>query len=124
MYQKMSDEFLKIATKEINEELESVAEILNSCKDDNTISKSSISLEKHFHKIKGLAPMMGQEEIGEIAALIDKILKHLIAGNSLEGIRDILIESNDFMKNSMTHQKIDVSALKQKININYSNILT
>ncbi|GFN39104.1 MAG: hypothetical protein YK1309IOTA_110001, partial [Marine Group I thaumarchaeote] len=71
----MSDEFTQIATKEINEELTGIEVILNSCKNDEDITNNSTDIAKHFHKIKGLAPMMGQEGVGEIAALNDTLMK-------------------------------------------------
>ena len=86
----MSDEFLKVATKEINEEVDSIGKILDSCNDDAAILQNSSSLEKHFHKIKGLAPMMGQEEIGEIAALIDFGLPHEKVFKSLSLLKTLM----------------------------------
>ena len=71
----MSDEFTQVATKEINEELDGIEGILNSCTNDDDITNNSTDIEKHLHKIKGLAPMMGQEGVGEIAALNDTLMK-------------------------------------------------
>ena len=59
----MSDEFTQVATKEINEELDGIEGILNSCTNDDDITNNSTDIEKHLHKIKGLAPMMGQEGV-------------------------------------------------------------
>ena len=68
--------------------------------------------------------MMGQEEIGVIAALNDKILKHLIEGNNLNDVFEILSESNNFMKNSMQGSRTLFNELKQKIETKYSKILS
>ena len=67
--------------------------------------------------------MMGQEGIGEIAALNDKILKHIIDGNNVNGVFEILSESNKFMTESMAGSKANFEELKQKIGTNYANIL-
>ena len=47
----MSDEFIKVATLEIKDEIASIKKILESCKDDSDIFKNSKSIEKHIHKI-------------------------------------------------------------------------
>ena len=65
----ISDKFIKIATLEINEDLSDISKILDSCQDDEDISKNSIIIEKHMHSIKGLAPMMGKENIGIIRSV-------------------------------------------------------
>ena len=119
----MSDEFIKVATQEIKDEIASIKKILNLCTDDSGIFENSKSLEKHTHKIKGLAPMMGKEKIGEIAALTDALLNQMIEGKKLEGIYTILCESNDFMENSIQNFKDDSTDLKQKIETNYSKFL-
>ncbi len=119
----MSEEFIRVATKEINEEIDSVAEILKSCNNNSSVIKKASLIGKHFHKIKGLAPMMGKGDIGEIAAMTDKILKHVIEGNDLNGVYEILLESNKFMKDSMEEANSNMHQLKQKIEANYANIL-
>ena len=94
----MSDNFLKIARKEIQEELDELHKILSSCRNDTDISSNGNSIEKHLHKIKGLAPMMGQNDVGEIARMNDAILKHIITNGMLAGTYQILVESNQIMK--------------------------
>ncbi len=51
----MSDEFIKVSTLEINEEIASIKKILESCKTDSDVSKSSHDIEGHTHKIKGFS---------------------------------------------------------------------
>ena len=119
----MSDEFIRVATKEINEEIDSITEILKSCTDNSSAIKKASLIEKHIHKIKGLAPMMGKEYIGEIAAMNDKILKHVVEGNVLDGVYEILLESNKFMKDSMDGNNSNMHQLKQKIEAKYANVL-
>ncbi|KAG2478810.1 MAG: hypothetical protein NPMRTH1_270004 [Nitrosopumilales archaeon] len=116
----MSDEFTQIATKEINEELIGIEGILNSCKNDEDIINNSTDIEKHLHKIKGLAPMMGQESVGEIAALNDTLMKKIIAGQIIEGIFETSNESNHLMKNLMNGSTTNISELKEKLKTRYS----
>jgi len=116
----MSDEFTQVATKEINGELAGIEVILNSCKNDEEITNNSTDIEKHLHKIKGLAPMMGQEGVGEIAALNDTLIKKIIDGQIVEGVFDILNESNHLMKNLMNGSTTNITELKTKLQARYS----
>lgn len=119
----MSDEFIKVATQEIKEEIASIKKILDRCIDDSSIFENASSIEKHFHKIKGLAPMMGKEKIGEIASLNDVLLNHILEGKHLEGIYSVMCESNFFMEKSIENIDIDSEELKQKMETNYSKFL-
>jgi chemotaxis protein histidine kinase CheA len=119
----MSDEFIKVATQEIKEEIASIKKILDECKDDSGIFKNTTSIEKHMHKIKGLAPMMGKEKIGEIATLNDVLLNRILEGKKFDGIYSILCESNFFMEKSIQNLDINSKELKQKIETNYSRFL-
>jgi chemotaxis protein histidine kinase CheA len=119
----MSDEFIKVATKEINEEITSINKILKTCKTDSDVSKNSQTIEGHIHKIKGLAPMMGKPGIGTISALIDSLLNHMMEGKNIEGIFSTLIESADFMTDSMTGSEQKTYEIKQKIETKYSKYL-
>ncbi len=112
----MSEEFLKLAKKEINEELGELQSILNQCQNDNDISQNSSNLEKHMHKIKGLAPMMSQKDIGDIAKLNDAILKYVISNGSVKDSFVILLESNKIMRQIFDLQnKSNVEEFKNKI---------
>ena len=81
----MSDEFIKVASKEINDELSGIATILDSCHNDSDVLKNSDKIEQHMHKIKGLAPMMGKENIGNLAKTLDSILKKVVSGHQVDG---------------------------------------
>jgi len=116
----MSDEFIEVATKEINEELTGIEGILNSCKNDEDIANNSTDIEKHLHKIKGLAPMMDQKGVGEIAALNDTLMKKIIGGQIVEGILEASNESNHLMKNLMNDSTLDTTKLKEKLQTKYS----
>ncbi len=119
----MSDEFIKVSTQEINEEIALIKKILESCNTDSDVSKNSQDIESHTHKIKGLAPMMGKPGIGEIAALNDTLLNHIMEGQKIDGILTILIESTVFMNISMNGPEQNSKELKQKMETNYSKYL-
>ena len=119
----MSDEFIKVSTQEINEEIALITKILESCNTDSDVSKNSQDIEGHLHKIKGLAPMMGKPGIGEIAALNDTLLNHIMEGQNIEGILTILNESTVFMNNFMNGSEQNINELKQKIETKYSKDL-
>ncbi len=119
----MSDEFIKVATKEINDEIASINKILKSCKTDSDVLENSKAIEAHMHKIKGLSPMMGKPSIGIISALNDSILEHLIEGKKIDGVFSILNESIAFMTDSMSGPELKIDELKQKIETNYSKYL-
>ena len=119
----MSDEFIKVSTQEINEEIALITKILESCNTDSDVSKNSQDIEGHLHKIKGLAPMMGKPGIGEIAALNDTLLNHIMEGQNIEGILTILNESTVFMNNFMNGSEQNTNELKQKMETKYSEYL-
>jgi len=116
----MSDEFIQVATKEINEELDGIEGILNSCTNDDDITNNSTDIEKHLHKIKGLAPMMGQKGVGEIAALSDTLMQKIIDDQIVEDIFEILNESIHLMKNLMNGSTTNIAELKAKLKTRYS----
>jgi len=68
-----------------------------------------------LHQIKGLAPMMGQNDIGEISQLADKLLKHIIAKGSVVDSYQILIESVITMKQLLNGEVLNPEKLKEKI---------
>ncbi len=89
----MSDEFLKVARQEIQSEIDILKEVFLACVNDEQFYKKSREIEKHMHKIKGLAPMMGQEKVGEIARISNIILKQVINNGVLKGSHDIISEA-------------------------------
>ena len=111
----MSDEFITIATKEINDEIAGLENILNICASNDDVYQNADKFQKHTHKIKGLAPMMGKEELGGLSSLLDIMLKKTIEGKKIEGIFDILTESFGLMKNSMNEPNCDLSQINNKI---------
>ncbi len=116
----LSDEFSEQATKEINEELDHNSQILKSCQNDEDISNKCPEIEKHLHKIKGLAPMMGQKKIGELAALNDELIKKVLEGKKIEGIFETIKQSNKLMKDLMQDSTVEIDGLKQTIKTKYA----
>ena len=120
----MSDDFLKLARKEIQEELYSLKQILSQCHSDSDISTNGKEIERHLHKIKGLAPMMGQKDVGDIAALTDTITKRVIENGSLEGTYKCLSESTQIMNEIFSGSSTkNAEEFKNKIKQTFSNVL-
>ena len=119
----MSDNFQRIARQEIQEELDSLKQILLQCNNDNDISKYGNKIEKHLHKIKGLAPMMDQNDVGEIAKLNDIILRHVIENGVSSGTYQIISESLYMMQEIFNDtNKKNIDEFKIKIRNTFSHI--
>lgn len=103
----MSDEFIRVATKEIMEELSAISDLIKSSTNDTEIENKSVGIEKHLHKIKGLAPMMGKDDVGKISAIVDFLMKKIIEGNKIPNIRTIVVDSTILMQKSMSNIKCD-----------------
>ena len=119
----MSDEFLKVATAEINNEISEIQNILNSCQSSLDASANAAKIQKSTHKIKGLAPMMGKEDLGILAALLDSLLKKIMNGVVATEILESLIIATNEMKESMTSTDYNLDKIKQRIS-NLSSALS
>jgi len=111
----MPDEFIKVATEEINDEITNLENILHFCTNNDDVYQNANNFQKHTHKIKGLAPMMGKEELGILSSMLDGIFKEMIQGKKNGGIFDILTESLFYTKNSMNESNCDLSQINNKI---------
>jgi len=111
----MSDEFLKIAAKEINEDLSELEKIITLCRTDADILSNVDKFQKHTHKIKGLAPMMGKEDLGDLSSSLDSIFKKLSNGSHVENIFNILNDIIPNLKFVMSQPDYDLTTLKQRI---------
>lgn len=109
----MSDEFVQLATKEINEEILGMKNILNSCSGDAEVFQNSDKFQKHTHKIKGLAPMMGKNALGRLAAVLDDILKQIMAGKTPSGMFDVMNNSVEDLAQNMNNDT-DLDSVIQK----------
>ena len=118
----MSDEFIKIATKEINEEISELDQLLSACQNDADVFSSADKFQKHTHKIKGLAPMMGKEELGSFSALLDSILRKMMNGATINDIFNDMIYSISLMKKSMSEPDCDLTEIKHKISQILNNL--
>lgn len=119
----MSEEFLRIARKEVSDDVAGIGNLLQKCKTDSDVVKNVSDIEKHVHKIKGLAPMMGQEQIGQIAAMLDKILKTILAGQPVSVSYQTLKDSHEFMKNAIDGNPQGFDVLVQQIQRNHKDLL-
>lgn len=119
----MSDEFLRIAKKEVTDDVTGIGNVLKNCSSDRDIFKNASEIEKHIHKIKGLAPMMGQDQIGQIAAMVDRLLKAIIGGKEIPGIYVTVTKSYTFMQNTMGGSEADFSTLKTEIEKNHEEFI-
>ena len=111
----MSDEFLKVATTEINDDISELEKILFSCKTDADVISCVDKFQKHTHKIKGLAPMMGKDDLGILSASLDSIFKKILNGSRLENIFGILNDSIYCMKLTMAEPDSDLTEIKNRI---------
>ncbi|MFB5610769.1 MAG: phosphorelay protein [Nitrosopumilaceae archaeon] len=119
----MSEEFTKQAILEINKELDDMSNLIKSCQDDDDITNISSEIQKHLHKIKGLAPMIGQTKVGELALLNDKLIKKIIEGKKIQGIFETITQSNKLMKDLMHGTELEIDDLKQSIKTKYAEFL-
>jgi len=118
----LSEKFLEIAKKELKEDIDATIQILDSCKNDSDISKNSEDIEKKLHKIKGLAPMMNQEDIGEISKIGDNLLKHIITNGETRGSYQIINEFTIIMNQIFNGDKINSNEIGEKIKTSFPEI--
>lgn len=109
----MSDEFIQLATKEINEEILGIKNILKSCSGDGEVFQNSDKLQKHTHKIKGLAPMMGKDALGNLAAVLDAVLKQIMEGKKPHGVFHIMNSSAEALAQNM-HDNTNLDLVIEK----------
>ena len=117
----MSEEFLRVAKKELTADIAEIGNLLKDCSSDADVIKKASEIEKRTHKIKGLAPMMNQEEIGQIATLLDRILKK--TGLSNASIYQTLKNAHKFMQDAIGGKASGFDALKSEIERNYKDLL-
>ncbi len=119
----MSDEFLKVARQEIQSELNELERIVLHCNNDEHIFKNSQSIRHTLHKIKGLAPMMGQEKIGELAKTSDSILRYIITEGLLPGSCVVIVKIVEDMKKIFDGLNIyDLSDFKKQVRDKFPQI--
>ncbi|HWP78289.1 MAG: hypothetical protein AB1299_02485 [Thermoproteota archaeon] len=119
----MSEEFLRVAKQEVTDDILAIGNLLNVCSDDNSIHRQASEIEKHIHKIKGLAPMMNQERIGRIAEMLDKLLKAVISGKTVPGLYQTVKKSCEFMRTEINGVQTDFEQIKAYIEKNHASFL-
>lgn len=112
-----------MAKEEISQDIAEIGNLLNHCSSDDDIIKHASDIEKHIHKIKGLAPMMGQEQIGNIATLLDKLLKVVLSGKTIPGTHRTLTQSYGFMKSAIDGNIANYDLLYSEITQSYKDLL-
>lgn len=120
----MSEEFLRVAKKEVSDDIAEIGNLLRACSGDSDISKNAAEIEKHTHKIKGLAPMMGQIEIGDVASTLDALLKMAISGNMPPDLFQSMKKSHQFMLDTIDGHESDFASLKSDLDKKYSTFLS
>ena len=119
----MSDEFLKVARQEIQMEIDSLKQVFAKCGNDEELYNKSKDIERHMHKIKGLAPMMGQNNVGEIARISDIILKHVLNHGVLKSSHDIILEAVKRMDSLFSEKETDeIDSFKKRVIDTYPDI--
>jgi chemotaxis protein histidine kinase CheA len=111
----VSDEFIAVATKEVTDDIDSIENILKLCTNDIDVFQNASKFQKHTHKIKGLAPMMGKESLGNLSSSLDDIFKKITDGENIDGIFNLLVDSIIHMKKSMNESNYDFSVINEKI---------
>ena len=111
----MSDEFLAVATKEVTDDINSIENILKLCENDIDVFQNASKFQKHTHKIKGLAPMMGKDSLGNLSSSLDDIFKKIIDGENIAGFFHLILESIVHMKKSMNEPDYDFTQINEKI---------
>jgi len=111
----MSDEFIAVATKEVTDDIDSIKNILKLCANDIDVFQNASNFQKHTHKIKGLAPMMGKESLGDLSSSLDNIFKKIIDGENVDGIFNLMVDSIIHMKKSMNETDYNFSQINERI---------
>jgi chemotaxis protein histidine kinase CheA len=118
----MSKEFIKAATQEINEEISEIQNILSYCKNNSDLPANADKIQKHTHKIKGLASMIDKEDLGLLSSLLDSMLKKIIKGDQLNDILKLYITSINEMNKSMASSNYDLDKIIKHVSQISSNI--
>ena len=104
----MSEEFIKAATQEINEEISGIQNILSYCKNNSDLYANADKIHKHTHKIKGLASMIDKEDLSLLSSLLDSMLKKFMKDNQLNDILKLYIISiNEMIKSMASNYDLD-----------------
>ncbi len=98
----MSDEFLQVARQEIQSELAALEKAVIRCKDDSGIFENSKEIKGHLHKLKGLAPMIGEDDVGEMAKATEVVIVHVICKGKTRGSFHVIVGAVSDMKKNFS----------------------
>jgi len=118
----MSDMFIKMAQNELSESIRSLENIVTNCKSDSDVISNYKEIERHLHNIKGLAPMIGFEKMGQIADIADEILIDVIKNDLRFASYNFVNESIRTMKLVLDEHVSNLEQLRRK-NITFPQIL-
>ncbi|MCV0401669.1 MAG: Hpt domain-containing protein [Nitrosopumilus sp.] len=113
----MSDEFIKVATKEIQEDIHELEKTLSTCDSDDDLILNASKFQKHTHKIKGLAPMMGNDALGNLASLLDSVFKKIPTRSNVDGVLEILIGIIPSMTFLLNEPDSDIDKVVERITL-------
>jgi len=111
----MYEDFIKAATIEINEEIAGIQSLLNCCKNNLDLYANAEKIQKHTHKIKGLAPMVKKDDLGLLSSLLDSILKKIMKNKKSTDLLEIFSISIDEMKKSMIFNNYDLDKINKRV---------
>ncbi|MCI4433326.1 MAG: hypothetical protein JHC41_07015 [Nitrosopumilus sp.] len=118
----MSEEFIKAATREINEEISGIQNILRYCKNNSDLSTNADKIHKHTHKIKGLASMINKNDLGLVSSLLDSILPKIMKDNQLDDLLRLFTMAINEMNHSMISSNYDLNDIKKHVSKITSNL--
>ncbi len=113
----MSEEFFRVARLEIQTELDGLKKIFKNCSNDDQIYDKCEEIERHMHKIKGLAPMMDQKQVGDIAKTSDAILKHIVKNGKLAGSHEIISLAVKTMEQVFNGTESNTNDFRRKLKV-------
>jgi len=118
----MYEDFIKAAINEINEEISGIQSVLNYCKNNFDLYTNAEKIQKHTHKIKGLAPMINKDDLGLLSSLLDSILKKIMKEKTSIYLLELFITSIAEMTKSMTFSNYDLDKIKKHVSQIFSSI--
>jgi chemotaxis protein histidine kinase CheA len=111
----MSEEFINIATKEIQQDICALETILSDCVSDDDVILNASKFQKHTHKIKGLAPMMGNTSLGDLSSSMDSVFKIISTKSKIAGVFQFLKKLIPAMNLVLIEPNSDVAELKENL---------
>jgi len=68
-------------------------------------------------------PHDGQEDVGDLATLLDSLFKLLLGGKSVPGIYETLVKSHKFMSDKISGNDVDFTSIQSHIKQNHAEFL-